>query len=90
MRLDKYLKVSRLIKRRAVGKELALDSRVYINDKVAKPSSEVKAGDVLKIVFGNRQITVQITRIANQMKKNEEPLFEIIRQSYHEDEEGNE
>lgn len=82
MRLDKYLKVSRIIKRRTVGKELASQERVYVNDKLAKPSKEVKVGDIIKIVFGNREITVEIKAIANQVKKNDEPLFEILDQRY--------
>ena len=52
MRLDKYLKVSRLIKRRTVAKEMVDAGRVKINDKVAKPGTEVKVGDVLEIGFG--------------------------------------
>ena len=60
MRIDKYLKVARILKRREVGKQLALNERLFINDRVAKPSSEVKAGDIVKIIFGHREITIRV------------------------------
>ncbi len=82
MRIDKYLKVSRLIKRRTVGKDLAKDERVYVNGRLAKPSTEVKVADIIKITFGNREIEVRVSAIANQSKKSDEPLFEIISQTY--------
>lgn len=82
MRLDKYLKVSRIIKRRAVGKELAQNDRVYLNDRLAKPSSEVHVGDILRVQFGQREITVRILTIMNQMKKGDESMFEILDQRY--------
>ena len=62
MRLDKYLKVSRLIKRRTVANEACDAGRVLLNDKVARASAEVKAGDVITIQFGNKDVlTVQET-----------------------------
>ena len=60
MRLDLVLKLSGLIKRRTVAKELADRGRILINDKVAKPSSEVKEGDVLELKLGNRVLIVEI------------------------------
>ena len=60
MRLDLVLKLSGLIKRRTVAKELADRGRILINDKVAKPSSEVKEGDILELKLGNRVLTVEI------------------------------
>ena len=60
MRLDLVLKLSGLIKRRTVAKELADRGRILINDKVAKPSSEVKEGDILELRFGNRVLVVEI------------------------------
>ena len=57
MRLDLFLKQTTLIKRRTIAKELADKGRVFINDKVAKPSAEVKTGDTLKLVLGNRIVT---------------------------------
>ena len=56
MRLDKYLKVSRLIKRRTVANEACDAGRVLLNDKVARASAEVKAGDVITIQFGNKDV----------------------------------
>lgn len=78
MRLDKYLKVSRIIKRRAVAKELADDNRVFINQKLAKPSSEVKVGDVVEIRFEHRHITLEILRIAERIMKDNPPLYALI------------
>jgi ribosomal 50S subunit-recycling heat shock protein len=60
MRLDLVLKLSGLIKRRTVAKELADRGRILINDKVAKPSSEVKEGDILELKLGNRILIVEI------------------------------
>ena len=59
MRLDKYLKVSRLIKRRTVANEACDAGRVVINGKVAKASADVKAGDVIEIAFGNKSVKVR-------------------------------
>lgn len=79
MRLDKFLKVSRLIKRRAVAKEVADQGRIKINDTVAKSSSTVKIGDTLEIRFGNRIMTVVILDIRDTTKKNEAvELYKII------------
>ena len=61
MRLDLVLKLSGLIKRRTVAKELADRGRILINDKVAKPSSEVKEGDILELKLGNRVLVVEIS-----------------------------
>ncbi|HAZ90577.1 MAG TPA: RNA-binding protein [Eubacterium sp.] len=60
MRLDKYLKVSRLIKRRTVAKEVCDAGRVFINDKPAKASTEVKIGDLIRIEYGNRLVTAKV------------------------------
>jgi ribosomal 50S subunit-recycling heat shock protein len=71
MRLDKYLKVSRLIKRRTVANEACDAGRVSINDKPAKASSTVKVGDVIEIQFGTRTVKVEVTSIAETVKKDE-------------------
>ena len=60
MRLDKYLKVSRLIKRRTVANEACDAGRVFINDKPAKASANVKTGDIITIQFGNKEIKVEV------------------------------
>ena len=71
MRLDKYLKVSRLIKRRTVANEACDAGRVLINGKTAKAGSEVKIGDILEIHFGNSIVKVEITRIGETARKEE-------------------
>lgn len=69
MRIDKYLKVSRLIKRRTLANEACEQGRVKINDKVAKPGSEVKAGDTIEIQFGNNITKVEVTSISEHVSK---------------------
>lgn len=64
MRLDKFLKVSRVIKRRTVANEVADNGRVMINGKIAKPSSEVKVGDIIEIKFGDRISKFEIVNIS--------------------------
>ncbi|AMC94593.1 hypothetical protein AOC36_11595 [Erysipelothrix larvae] len=78
MRLDKYLKVSRIIKRRAVAKDLADDNRVFVNDKLSKPSSEVNIGDEVEIRFEHRHIRVKITYMSEKMHKDSPPYYELI------------
>lgn len=79
MRLDKYLKVSRLIKRRTVAKDVSEAGRVSINGKVAKPSSEVKVGDILELGFGSRQLRVEILEIKETVPANEaKNLYRVI------------
>ncbi len=79
MRLDKYLKVSRLIKRRTVAQEACEAGRVSINGKVAKSSSTVKVGDVIEIVFGNKNVKVRVVDIQDTTKKDEaKELFEYL------------
>ena len=82
-RLDKYLKVSRIIKRRSIAKKIADQGRILINDKVAKSSSDVREGDVLTIKFGNKTEKVKINRIIETTKKSEaEDMYEIFDISY--------
>lgn len=86
MRLDKFLKVSRIIKRRSVAKEIADQGRILINDQPAKSSSRVSTGDTLTIKFGNKTETVKINRIVETTKKSEaEDMYEIIDESYAQD-----
>ena len=73
MRLDKYLKVSRIIKRRTVANEACDAGRVTINGKVAKAGSEVKVGDVLEIAFGQRPVRVEVTAISETVRKEDAP-----------------
>lgn len=71
MRLDKFLKVSRLIKRRTVANEAAAAGRISINGKVAKPAAEVKEGDVLDILLGGRHVLFRVERVAETVRKEE-------------------
>ncbi len=79
MRLDKYCKVSRLLKRRTVSKELALNDRIFVNNKAAKPSYEVKVGDIITIIFGEKKLTVRVLSIQDTSKKADAAsLYEIV------------
>lgn len=71
MRLDKYLKVSRLIKRRTVANEACDAGRVMVNGKTAKASSDVKVGDRIDIGFGNKTVSVEVTQILESTKKED-------------------
>ena len=70
MRLDKYLKVSRLIKRRTVANEACDNERVTVNGKVARASYDVKVGDVIAIAFGTRTLTVEVMTVAENVGKD--------------------
>jgi ribosomal 50S subunit-recycling heat shock protein len=79
MRLDKYLKVSRIIKRRTVAKEACEGGRVSINSKVAKPGTEVKEGDTIEIKFANKVLKAKIISITEHVKKEEaKEMYEIL------------
>lgn len=79
MRLDKFLKVSRLIKRRTVANEACDAGRVMVNDKVAKASTNVKAGDIIEIAFGNKTVKVRVLDLKETTKKDEaKDLFEYL------------
>jgi ribosomal 50S subunit-recycling heat shock protein len=80
MRLDKFLKVSRIIKRRTVANEACSRNRVTVNGKDAKPSKEVKEGDTVAIGFGDKRVTFRILRVpdGNIPKDGSSMLYEII------------
>ncbi len=79
MRLDKYLKVSRLIKRRTVANDACDAGRVLVNDKAVKASYNVKVGDVIEIQFGNRSVKVRVLQIAETVKKEQaESMYEYL------------
>ena len=79
MRIDKYLKVSRVIKRRTIAKDILDLGFVTINDKVAKPSSEVKENDIIELTLGERRLSVKVIGLSEQTKKKEaSSLFEVI------------
>ena len=79
MRIDKFLKNSRLIKRRSVAKEACDGGRIYINEKLAKAGSEVKEGDIILIRFGDKEIKVKVLElIESQRKEDAAGMYEIV------------
>ncbi len=79
MRLDKFLKVSRLIKRRTVAAEAADGGRITVNGKTAKPSTSVKEGDVITISFGTKEVSVRVKAIMDSTKKeNADEMFDYL------------
>lgn len=86
MRLDKYLKISRIIKRRPIAKKIADQGRIMINDKVAKSSSSVVTGDVVTIKFGNKTLVVKVKQLLDSTKKKDaEQMYEILEEKYEQD-----
>ena len=71
MRLDKWLKVSRLIKRRTVAQEACDGGRVSVNGRTAKPSADVKVGDVIEIAFGSRRVRAEVLSVAEAVRKDD-------------------
>ena len=81
MRLDKYLKVSRIIKRRTVANDACDSGRVSLNGKVAKPSQEVKIGDIIEIRFGSNLTTAEIVSVNAQASKSDaQGMYKIIKE----------
>lgn len=78
MRLDKYLKVSRIVKRRTVAKEIADKGRILVNEKIAKSSTDINIGDVITVQFGSKKLTVKVEKILDSTKKEDAPLMYSI------------
>lgn len=79
MRLDKYLKVSRIIKRRTVANEACDTSRVFVNGKAAKASYDVRPGDVIEITLGQRTVRVRVAEVRDSVGKDEaSSLYEVL------------
>lgn len=79
MRIDKYLKVSRLIKRRTVANEAADAGRVTVNGKTVKPSYNVKVGDVIEIGFGNKTVRAKVLKLSESTKKEDAAdMYELL------------
>ena len=78
MRIDKFLKVAKIIKRRTVANEAADNGRIVVNGKVVKPSYEVKVGDIVEIKFGDKVSKFEITKIPLVQGKNIEELIKIL------------
>ena len=82
MRLDKYLKVSRLIKRRTVANDACDGERVSVNGKVVKPSYNVKIGDIIQITFGTKTVSVRVLDLRETTKKSESiGMYEVVSES---------
>ncbi len=82
MRLDKYLKVARILKRRTVSKELAANQRVSINGKIAKPATEVRPGDIIEVTFGRRVIKIRVNEVKDNVRKNDADLLYQVLEEY--------
>lgn len=81
MRLDKFLKVSRLIKRRTVAKDVSEQGRVLINGKESKPSSNVKVGDEITVQFGQKLVTVRVEKLVETTRKDEAAgMYTLLRE----------
>lgn len=79
MRLDKFLKVSRIIKRRTVAKEVADKGRIQVNGLLAKSSTSVKIGDKVKIQFGNKQLEIEVLALHDSTKKEDAAkMYQIL------------
>ena len=79
MRIDKFLKVSRIIKRRTVSKEACEKDRILINGKASKPSKEVKVGDIVEVVYMNSTVKFKVLSLENAVKKEEaSSMYEVI------------
>ena len=86
MRLDKYLKISRIIKRRPIAKKIADQGRIMVIDKVAKSSSSVVTGDVVTIKFGHKTLVVKVKQLLDSTKKEDaEQMYEILEEKYEQD-----
>ena len=79
MRIDKWLKVSRILKRRTISQELAKNERVEINGKAVKPSHEVRVGDEVAVRFGRRRLTVRVNSVEEVKRKQEaSEMYEVL------------
>ena len=79
MRIDKYLKISRIIKRRTIAQEACDSGRVTLNHKVVKPGADVKKGDIIEIKFGNQTVRYEVLEIKEHVKKEEtDNLYRIL------------
>ncbi len=82
MRVDKFLKVSRILKRRTVSKELADHDRIVVNGKIAKPSTKIKVNDLIEVTFGQRVIKVRVLQIVDHTKKEDAAMmYEVVEEA---------
>jgi len=81
MRIDKFLKVSRVVKKRSVAKMLADNEKIKVNEKIAKPSTEVDIDDEIELIFGEKRLKIRVAAILNNPKKEDAAtMIEIIEQ----------
>ena len=81
MRIDKFLKVSRIIKRRTLAKEVTEANRIFVNDKLVKPSYQVKVDDLITIEFGNKSVTIKVLSLQESTKKEDaNKMYELIKE----------
>lgn len=81
MRLDKFLKVSRIIKRRTLAKEVADNGRIQVNGRIAKSSTKLETGDVISIQFGSKLVDVKVLQLLDSTKKEDASnMFEILKE----------
>jgi len=79
MRIDKYLKVTRIIKRRSVAKDIVDADRIYVNDRIVKPSYQVKLDDIITIVFGSKKVTIKVKEIKEfSNKESSTEMYELL------------
>jgi ribosomal 50S subunit-recycling heat shock protein len=79
MRIDKYLKVTRIIKRRTLAKEVTEAERILVNDRIVKPSYQIKLGDIVTIQFGNKDVKIKVLSIDPLTKKaNASEMYELV------------
>lgn len=79
MRIDKYLKVCRIIKRRTLAKEVTESERILVNNKIVKPSYQVKIGDLITIGFGNKDVVIKVLSIDEYTKKQDaNSMYELV------------
>ena len=81
MRIDKYLKVTRIIKRRTVAKDIVNADRIYVGDRLVKPSYQLKIGDIVTICFGNKKVVIRVLSLNEHAnKETATSLYELIQE----------
>ena len=82
MRLDKFLQVTRIVKRRTLAQEAVRAGRALVNGRVAKPGTELKAGDVLSLALGRRRLVVRVVEVPERVRPGQEGLYEVVEERF--------
>lgn len=82
MRLDKFLQVTRLVKRRTLAQEAVRAGRAQVNGRAAKPGTELKSGDMLALAFGRRRLVVRVLDLPERVRIGQDGLFEVVEESF--------